>query len=230
MDVFDAPDFENRSVPFEVRASADGLTLAGYAAVFGRPSMINERGQTFEETVAPGAFAKTINARDRIVMQFDHGQHPFFGSMPLGKITALREDSHGLYVEARLTDNWFTAPIRDAIANEAVTGMSFRFSVPEGGDTWDRSGSTPRRTINEVRLYELGPVVHPAYEDTSVGVRSALNLLSDEQRAQVAADLRPTPDDGQGTNPDEANATPDEGQRRRTRSQRQALARLALTA
>jgi HK97 family phage prohead protease len=198
--------------------------------VFNSPSLIHERGRVFEEQIAPGAFAKTINARDRIVMQFDHGQHPLFGSLPLGKITALREDSHGLYVEARLTDNWLTAPIRDAIANEAITGMSFRFSVPDGGDTWDRSGQTHKRTVHEVRLYELGPVVHPAYEDTTVGVRSVLNLLTPEQRAQVAADLAPTPDDGQVQQPDEANATPDEGQRRRSRSQRQALVRLRLTA
>lgn len=233
MDDFDAPrpeTPETRSVPFELRASSDGSTLAGYAAVFDTPSMIHERGQSFNEQIKRGAFAKAINAKDRVVMQFDHGQHPLFGSLPLGKITMLREDAHGLYVEARLTDNWLTSPIRDAIANGALTGMSFRFSVPEGGDTWDRSGSVPTRTITEVRLYELGPVVHPAYEATSVGVRSALNLLSDAERAQIAADLSPTPDEGQVSNPDEANATPDEGQQRRTRNQRQALLRLRLTA
>jgi hypothetical protein len=45
------------------------------------------------------------------------------------------------------------------------------------------------RTINEVELYEVGPVVFPAYEQTSVGVRSrdALAALEDAQvREEVA--------------------------------------------
>lgn len=191
-------EMSTRSVPFELRASGDGRTLSGYAAVFNSPTRIQERGQTFDEIIAPGAFARTINARDRVVMQFDHGQHPFFGSLPLGRIDTLREDNHGLYVETSLNDSWMVEPIRDAIQNGAVTGMSFRFSVPEGGDTWDRSGDTALRTVNEVRLYELGPVVHPAYQDTSVGVRSALNLLDPAQRAALAVELR-QPEDAEDT-------------------------------
>ncbi len=169
-----------RSVPFHLTRSEgdDGLTLAGYAAVFNSPTRI--RGEVpaeFDEVISPGAFARTINSRDRVVMQYDHGQHPMIGGMPLGKITDLREDAQGLYVEARLTDNWLISPVRDAIANDAVDGMSFRFSVPKGGDTWDRSGPLPIRTVNEVRLFELGPVTFPAYNDTSVMVRSAIESL-----------------------------------------------------
>lgn len=180
-----------RSVPFELtRSSEDGLTLSGYAAVFGSPTRITgEVPSQFDEVIAPGAFARTINARDRIVMQYDHGRHPMIGPMPLGRIETLREDQMGLYVEARLTDNWLVSPVRDAIANGAIDGMSFRFSVPKGGDTWDRSGPIPLRTVNEVKLYELGPVTFPAYQDTSVMVRSALDLLRamDEEDSEALA-------------------------------------------
>lgn len=186
-------DPEIRSVPFEVRAASDGLTLEGLAAVFNSPTTIFERGKSFVETVTKGAFARTINARDRILMQFDHGQHPFFGELPIGAIRSLEETDAGLYVVARLNDSWMTEPIRSAIQNEAITGMSFRFSVPEGGDTWTRSGGVEYRQINEVKLYELGPVTTPAYEATTVGVRSALGLLTDEQRAEL---LGQTPKDG----------------------------------
>ncbi len=179
-----------RSVPFELRATddTDGLTMAGYAAVFNSPTRIDSWEGRFDETIVRGAFAKTINARERVVVQFDHGKHPFFGSMPLGRITDMREDDHGLYLEVRMSDNWFIQPIRDAIRDEAITGMSFRFSVPEGGDNWDHSGDVPTRTISEVRLYEAGPVVHPAYTETSVGVRSALSLLDADERHNLLAD------------------------------------------
>lgn len=176
---------EIRSVPFELRSTGDGLTLEGYAAVFNSEALIYERNREFMESIVPGAFARTVAAKDRIIMQFDHGQHPFFGSLPIARIDDLREDGHGLYVKATLNDNWMTEPIRSAIANGAVTGMSFRFSVPDGGDTWDRSGDVAKRTIKEVKLYELGPVTTPAYADTSVGVRSALALLDDAQREQI---------------------------------------------
>lgn len=161
--------------PFEIiedRAAAepDGLTLTGYAAVFNSPTRISGFEGDFVEQIAPGAFRHTLR-NGRPVMQFDHGQHPVLGSLPIAAIRKLKEDARGLYVEARLFDNWMTEPLRDAIREQAITGMSFRFSVVK--DTWDRpTKGDPVRTLNEVRLYELGPVVHPAYSDTSVALRS----------------------------------------------------------
>lgn len=162
-----------RDVPFEVRSAeenGDGLTLTGYAAVFNRSTMIDNWEGRFEERIRPGAFKRSINAK-MPVLQFEHGRHPLLGSMPLGQITKLREDEHGLYVEARLADNWLIQPVRDAIASGAIDGMSFRFQVVR--DSVNEAGEIPVRTLEEVKLLELGPVVFPAYEATSVGVRSA---------------------------------------------------------
>lgn len=237
-------ELEHRSVPFSlVRNSeeGDGLTLAGYAAVFNSPTTINERGMTFTEVIAPGAFSKAINARAKVVLQFDHGQHPVIGSMPLGRIEDMRQDSHGLYVEARLSDNWMTKPVRDAIADGAIDGMSFRFSVPANGDSWDRTGDMPVRTLHEVKLFELGPVVFPAYASTAVAVRSALDLLNEDERRALADDLRrdeipthvtarsdvapvmpPAPEDGEAP-----AAAAEEAAQGRTMKARQALVRVS---
>lgn len=183
-----------RSVPFEIRSieeNNDGLTLTGYAAVFNSDTLIdNQYEGRFIERIRKGAFARTINAR-KPVLQFEHGKHPLLGSMPLGTINKLREDDHGLFVEARLIDNWLIQPVRDAIASGAIDGMSFRFNVMR--ESWDDSGDTPVRTLEEVRLMELGPVVFPAYDSTSVGVRSAdlapLLDLPDGERAAIARQL-----------------------------------------
>ena len=181
-----------RDVPFEVRAAedtGDGLTLTGYAAVFNRSTMIDNWEGRFEERIRPGAFKRSINAK-MPVLQFEHGRHPLLGSMPLGQITKLREDEHGLYVEARLADNWLIQPVRDAIASGSIDGMSFRFQVVR--DSVDESGDTPVRTLEEVKLLELGPVVFPAYAETSVGVRSAdlsplFSLPQDDRQAIARA-------------------------------------------
>lgn len=179
-------DFEIAAVE-ERNDSIGGLTLEGYAAVFNQWAPIYERGRDFFERIAPGAFKRSISQR-MPVMQFDHGQHPLLGSIPIGVPTVLREDEKGLFVRARLSDNWLIAPVRDAIRDGAINGMSFRFSVPEGQDMWERGeDGMERRTIREAIVYELGPVVWPAYSGTEVGVRSELAAaLSDET---VRADL-----------------------------------------
>lgn len=176
-----------RSVDFRAEATDDGLTLDGYAAVFGAETEINSAAEGhFIERIAPGAFKRSIGQRTPVI-QFDHGQHPMIGTMPIGVIRSIVEDEHGLKVRARLADNWLIQPVRDAIRDGAITGMSFRFKVLK--DTWTRSGDMPHRTIETVQLYEVGPVVFPAYSQTTVGVRSraALDALQDpEVRAEIA--------------------------------------------
>lgn len=167
---------EYRKVPFELtelRESTDGddgLTMTGYAAVFNAPTEIREfDGSTFLEQIAPGAFKRTVNSKP--VLQFDHGTHPVIGSLPLGSIRELREDDHGLYVEARISDNWLTLPVRDAIREGAIDGMSFRFEVRD--DEWQElDDGRQLRTLHEVKLHELGPVVFPAYRETEVSLRT----------------------------------------------------------
>lgn len=149
------------------------------------------------ECIAPGAFARSLG-RNTPVLQFDHGSHPLIGSIPLGKITSITEDSHGLRIKARMSDNWLIEPVRDAIRDGAVTGMSFRFSIPDGGETWTVTDGVEYRTITHANLFEAGPVVFPAYTSTSVGVRSrqtAQALTDPEVRRQVAALLTLGPED-----------------------------------
>jgi hypothetical protein len=106
-------------------------------------------------------------------------------------------------------------PVRDAIESGSVDGMSFRFSVvrEEWHDaagkkitdeaeltgmlrrTWVENVADeelPVRTLKELRVPELGPVVWPAYADTSVGVRSKTltidlaRLHEPDQRSKLA--------------------------------------------
>jgi hypothetical protein len=205
-----------RAAAFELRSDddgGDGFTLEGYGAVFGKVVRIDSWEGLFDEKIARGAFAKTIQERTPVV-QFDHGHDAATGSVPIGAIEDLREDRKGLFVRARMHDNARVEPIRQAIASGAIDGMSFRFRVIR--EEWDESGDIPLRTINEVELFELGPVVFPAYEATTVGVRSLLADLPDDERRRLLADLRaeiaaPAADAGQeATSAEEQD--PDAGQ------------------
>lgn len=198
-----------RSVPFRVRSAedaGDGLTIDGYAAVFGQLTEIDSWEGSFQEQFRMGAFRKTLRERTPL-MQYDHGMHPLIGSIPIGRYDSLTEETQGLHVIGRLTDNWLIQPVRDAIADGGITGMSIRFAVVK--DEWvDANGkriTDPQelaellwapgdrgpiqRTVTEVKLLEAGPVCWPAYEQTSVDVRAAARareILADPARRRLA--------------------------------------------
>jgi len=177
---------EVRYVEFRASDDPDGRTLEGYAAVFNAWTEIKDQMGTYRERIAPGAFKRSLG-RIVPVLQFDHGSHPLIGSLPLGAITVTREDRNGLFVRAKLSDNWLIDPVRDAIRDGGITGMSFRFKVIH--DEWASDDAGETRTIKEVELMELGPVVFPAYTQTSVAVRSLVRTLDDEGRAELAREL-----------------------------------------
>lgn len=197
-----AVDFE--PLPDEERkdsSGGDGRTLEGYAAVFDTDTEINSWEGHFKERIVRGAFRKTLKERTP-VLQFDHGHDSRFGNLPIGSFENIREDKHGLKVQARLFDH--AEPIRQAIEAGAVSGMSFRFKVVR--DSWadnkgneikdrnelvellyggDKKRGPLQRTIKEVKLMEAGPVVFPAYPQTTVGVRS----MTDDDRRRAIEDL-----------------------------------------
>ena len=199
-----------RAAGFELRnaGSGDGFTLEGYGAVFDEPTRIDSWEGRFDEVISRGSFSKTISERTP-VLQFDHGHDVATGSVPIGSIEELREDDHGLFVRARLHDNDRVEPIRQAIESGAIDGMSFRFRVLR--EEWDESDDIPTRTIREVELFELGPVVFPAYEATSVGVRSLLGSIDDTDRARLVAELRDEILSTDAALPGTSDAFPDAG-------------------
>jgi len=185
--VIDGPQI--RAFDFASTVAGDGRTLEGYAAVYNVRARIRAQGGDFDEEILPKAFARSIKAR-LPVMQFEHGQDPRVGRVPIAAIQDLSEDSRGLHVRARLFDNPVVEPVRQAIAEGAIKGMSFRFQVPEGGDSWARrTGDVDLRQIADADTSELGPVVFPAYDATSVSVRSILAQLGADERAALVREL-----------------------------------------
>lgn len=205
------PKLVLRAVDFRAadeETEGDGRTLEGYAAVFDTPTQINSWEGTFSEKIQKGAFRKTLKERTP-VLQFDHGRDHRTGTVPIGAFDKIVEDDHGLSVLARLFDNPVVEPIRQAIEGRAITGMSFRFeivrdewrdtetgkTIKPGPDLWDAlwDNDDPakiERTIKEVKLFEAGPVVFPAYAETSVGVRDLLDNLTAEDRRRVLDAVR----------------------------------------
>lgn len=168
----------------------DGRTLHGLAVPFSQPTRIdNWMEGTFDEQFKRGAFKRSLGLRTP-KLQFDHGTHPLIGSLPIGEFQSLKETDRGLEVVARIFEAGLFEPLREAIASEAIDGMSIRFRALRmdvvDGDARDEG--VELRTITEADLLELGPVIFPAYSGTSVDLRS-FDLDDKDARHRLAEAL-----------------------------------------
>jgi HK97 family phage prohead protease len=146
---------------FEVRETSEGMTLTGYAARFNSPS----EPLPFVERIAPGAFKRSLRAKNDIKLLWNHDSSMVLGSTRAGTLR-LTEDDMGLRVEAVLPDTTAGRDAKVLIQRGDVTGFSFGFTVPANGDSWNSDGT--ERTLKSVRLLEVSTgVAFPAYPSTN---------------------------------------------------------------
>lgn len=172
--------FETRisAAEFEVREEADGMHFSGYAAVFNSPS----EPLPFTERIAPGAFKRSLRARNDIKLLWNHDTSEVLGSTR-AKTLSLFEDERGLRVEAMLPNTQRGRDTAELLRRGDVDSMSFGFSVIK--DSWSADGN--ERTLNSVRLHEVSVVAFPAYSATA-GTTSVRSLDKVATRAEVDAD------------------------------------------
>jgi HK97 family phage prohead protease len=172
----------------------DGRTLEGVVAVYNSRARIRAQGGDFDEELLSGSMARSL-AKRTPVMQWEHGLDPRVGRVPIAAIADIDDDGKRVHVRAELYDNPVVEPIRQAIKGGSVKGMSFRFEVPDGGDTWTKPsrredrGEVDLRRIADMDVAEMGPVVFPAYDATSVSVRSLLAHFDPDERAALVREL-----------------------------------------
>jgi HK97 family phage prohead protease len=169
-------------VQFELRAveNGDGMTFTGYAAVFNSPS----EPLPFIERIAPGAFKRSLKARNDIKLLWNHDTGSVLGSTRAGTLK-LEEDAHGLRVTAMLPETSLGKDVRTLVQRGDVNAMSFGFSVPANGDSWNTEGT--ERTLRSVRIHEVSIVAFPAYSQTA-GTATVRSFDGVAKRAEVDAD------------------------------------------
>lgn len=163
---------EIRTTDMVVANEGKTATFTGYAAVFDSPS----EPLPFIETIAPGAFARSLKSRNDVRMYVNHDDNMVLASRRSGTLR-LEEDAKGLLVTAKMPDTSYARDLVELMRANVVDSMSFGFSVPRGGDSWSEDGS--QRRLNEVRLHEVSVVTGvPAYAATSAMVRKMQSLAT----------------------------------------------------
>jgi HK97 family phage prohead protease len=153
----------------EVReADGDGPLIVGYAAVF---NQLSENLGGFRERIAPGAFRESLAAGDDVRALWEHDPQYVLGRNVAGTLT-LAEDRQGLRVAIRPPATTWAADLMTSMRRGDVNQMSFGFSVPKGGDSWEMVDGTQIRTLKRVRLADVSVVAYPAYPTSSAEARA----------------------------------------------------------
>jgi HK97 family phage prohead protease len=183
----------------ELRQEADKSTFVGYAAVFNSDS----EPLPFVEQIRPGAFQRTLQARNNIKMFVNHEDTMVLASTRSGTLR-LSEDGRGLKAEADMPNTSYGRDLVELMRSQVVDSMSFGFHVPRGGDEWSDDGQ--RRYLNEIALREVSVVTgFPAYPETSAAIRKAQILAQrTDADADALADALTALENGQELNDDQA--------------------------
>ena len=153
--------------PFKTRDDGDGrLFIEGYFAVY---NSIYEIAPGMTESIAPGAFSKTISGDIRALVNHDT-------TLVLGRTAAhtlqLREDEHGLWGSVEINPNDRDAMnLYERVRRGDVDGCSFGFDIVSQETDFRDDGSV-HWTITEVILYEVSCCTFPAYEETNITARA----------------------------------------------------------
>jgi len=158
----------------EIRANkptADGekaLILSGRPVVYDSPTQIKDISGSYIEIIRRGALDSADLSDVRLLVGHDTSKLPLARTP---KTMSLKLDEDGLTFEAVLPDTEAGRAAYKSVERGDLRGMSYAFTVPEGGDEYDPKTNT--RTINKIaKVYECSLTAFPAYESTTVSAES----------------------------------------------------------
>lgn len=158
---------ETRAFESRFEDTGDGMTCTGYASVFNRMADMGY----YKEIIENGAFEGT-DMTDVILTCEHNMSQPL--ARTLNQTLTLTIDDHGLKYTGALANTSYGRDVKELLSRKDITKSSFGFWVDE--ESWDyETDEMPIRRIKKISvLRDVGPVVNPAYTDTSADVRSKM--------------------------------------------------------
>ena len=177
---------EVRSMPVSIDDSQDQkMLIQGYAIRFNEPAVFNFDGVEYREVIDPRALDKT-DMKD-IPLKYNHSDNVMVMARTRNKTLQLIKDEEGLRILAELANTTAGRDLYELIKRGDVDKMSFAFTVAK--DDYDRETRT--RTILAIdKIFDVSAVDTPAYETTSLSVRSYFEAEAEKQRKALERELR----------------------------------------
>lgn len=144
-------------IPFAVKSADESGRVTGYGSVFGNVDLVGD-------IIERGAFAEWAARQKQTLAEGGNGL-PMLWQHNAGEVIGtwdeFTEDDHGLKLSGGLVLE--TQRGREAHAllkHKAIGGLSIGFSIPEGGEYYDRDRKA--NVITNVNLFEVSLVTFPA--------------------------------------------------------------------
>lgn len=136
---------EKKTFDFNI-TKAEKNTFSGYASTFGN---VDRQG----DIVAKGAFKNSLN--DHVLVLYNHSE-------AIGKALEMKEDQHGLFVKAKISDTERGREVMTLIKDGVINKMSIGFNIK------DYEHSDDGRIIKDVELFEFSAVAFPANPEATI--------------------------------------------------------------
>lgn len=150
----------------QLRAADEKKSIGGYAAKFN----IDTNLGWMTESIGQGAFDDVLDNDVRCL--FNHDPNQILGRTKSGTLTIEQDDTGLKYDNVMSLSSPVAVHVMDSISRGDVNQSSFAFSIKE--HSWEKRKTSEgieyyHRTILKVEtLYDVSPVVYPAYDDATV--------------------------------------------------------------
>lgn len=166
-------------------AGAESLVLTGKPIVYDVPATINDPAGSYTEIIKRGALDGADISDVHLFYNHDLNKVPLARTPKTMQLTV---SAAGLDFTATLPNTEDARAVYEAVKRGDLSGMSFMFKVPPGGDNYDPVTNT--RTIMKIqKVYECSVVPFPAYPTTSVEARSvffkSVKRMGEKNKAKI---------------------------------------------
>lgn len=157
----------------------DSNVISGTAIVFNQRSQLI--GGFFYEEIKPGAL-EGANMED-VLCRTHHDDRYLTGRTSAGTLT-LEIDSDGCHYRNDVAPTSYGKDLVIQVGRKEIRQSSFAFSVAVDGESWSEdTDGIPVRFVEKIsRLFDVAPVVNPAYVQTTVQTNGFVNYLEENKR------------------------------------------------
>ena len=149
-------------------AGAESLVLVGTPIVYDTPTTIHDPAGKYIEIIQRGALDGADLSDVRLFYNHDLNKVPLARTP---RTMQLELTPAGLEMKAALPETTEARAVYEAVKRRDLSGMSFAFTVSDGGSHYDPQTNT--RTITRIaKVLECSVVPFPAYPTASVEARN----------------------------------------------------------
>lgn len=183
---------EERSATTRALVDPETRRLSGQPIVFNSLShvMYDDRIGRFREIIKPEAVDRTLRGNASVKALWNHNRDIVLGNTLAGTLRLRKNSGH---LEMELYPPTWAANHMETVQRGDVDGMSFSFSVVDGGDSWDfeTEDGIPLREVHDMHFSEVSIVAFPAYPATNVAVsQRSLEAYEAERKGATVEFLR----------------------------------------